>query len=156
MTIEETLSDLGFRINAVLVRDDFNGYEGMSHWAVTILKDGQSLQVEYSMGAAHRHYPHSRRPVKLPYNGRISVDELNRNKRSIPNNPTLADVMYSVVSDAQAVAYGQTFEDFAAEFGYDEDSRTAERAFNGCRDEFFGLQRLGANLDELSELFQDY
>jgi hypothetical protein len=158
MTIEATLMGMGFTLDSKKVRDDFNGRDGSTTWAVTIVRNGQSLQVEYSMGAAHRHY-RGGQPIQLPYSGqynKMTTDMLERNKRSIPNKPTLTGVLYSVVSDAQCVAYGQTFADFAAELGYDEDSRTAEKAYNGCRDEFFGLKRLGANLDELSELFQDY
>ena len=155
-TIEAKLTADGYSVESVLVRDDFDGREGQAHWSATILRNGQSLQVDYSAGCAHRHYRNGR-PIQFNhFSRRMSVDELARNKRSKPNKPTLVDVMSAVVSDAQCVAYGQTFEDFAAELGYDEDSRRAEKAFHGCRDEYFGLQRLGADLDELSELFQDY
>lgn len=155
-TIEATLRDLGFRIESVLVRDDFDGRDGSSHWAVTIVKDGQSMQMEYTQGCAYRHYRNGQ-PIKLnTFGQRMTIDQLERNKRSKPNNPTLPDVLHRVMMDAQDVAYGQTFEDFAAEYGYDEDSRSAERIFHACRDQYFGLQRLGADLDELSELFQDY
>jgi hypothetical protein len=60
--------------------------------------------------------------------------------------------------DAQCVGDGQTFEDFASDLGYEEDSRKAEKIFQGCRDEYFGMLRLcGCELlDELGELFQDY
>ena len=153
MTIEMKLTGMGFTLDTKLVRDDFNGRDGSTIWIVTIVRNGQSFQTEFTMGAAHRHYRNNQ-PIQLFC--RMTTDQLNQNKRSIPKKPTLTDVMYSLVLDAQCVAFGQTFADFAAELGYDEDSCTAEKAYNGCRDEFFGLQRLGANLDELSELFQDY
>lgn len=152
--IQQTLLDMGFTIDSKLVRDDFDGRQGSASWAVTISRNGQAMQVEYTAGCAHRHYRNGK-PIQLPCRG-LTVDQLADNKASKPNEPTLVDVISSVVSDTQCVAFGQTFEDFCDEFGYDEDSRSAERIFNACRDEFFGLNRLGANLDELSELFQDY
>lgn len=160
MTIEETLTSLGVRLECTLLRDDFDGRDGQSHWQVTLVCNGQAFSTEYSMGCAHRHYvtPGGRRGKKafsVP-RGRITIAELERAKRSRPNNPTLVDVMYAIVSDAQCVANGETFEDFAAEFGYDEDSRKAERAYNGCRDEYFALRRLGLDLNQLSLLYQDY
>jgi hypothetical protein len=77
-------------------------------------------------------------------------------KLTEPILPTLTDVLYALNSDAQSVCHGQTFEDFCADFGYDDDSRKAEGIFNACRDTWCALIRLGADFDELSELFQDY
>lgn len=45
--------------------------------------------------------------------------------------PTVADVMYCVLSDASARHHG-SFEDWAADYGYDDDSRKAERIYNRC------------------------
>lgn len=73
-----------------------------------------------------------------------------------PILPTLPDVMFSLVMDAQCVFDGQTFDDFCGDFGYDNDSRSAERIFQACRDTWCALIRLGADFDGLSELFQDY
>lgn len=155
--IKETLEAYGLTLTSTLVKDEFNGRNGMSVWAVTILSSGQSFQTEYSMGAAHRNY--RGKPIKLPspYK-RLSVEELERLKRTVPNKPDLLDVVYCLVSDAQCVAFGQTFEDFAADLGYDEDSRTAERAYNACRDTYFAMIRLvgQSGFEELCELYQDY
>ena len=129
MTIAETLTDMGVTMVATLARDEFDGHtnrNGQSVWAITIVRNGQSMQVPYSMGPAHK--------------------------------PTLDDVLWSIVMDAQCVAYGETFEEFSENLGYDEDSRKAEKAFNACRDEYFGLIRLFGQdgFEELGELFQDY
>ena len=160
MTIEETLTNLGLKIESTLLRDDFDGRKGDAHWQVTLICNGQAFSTEYHMGCAHRYHttPLGKRSSKefVVKHGRMTIHELERYKRSKPKNPTLADVMHSIVSDAQCVAYGQTFEQFAEEMGYDVDSRNAEGVFNGCREEYFALQRLGLDLDELSELFQDY
>ena len=153
-TISQELTTMGFSLESELVRDDFNGREGDSVWSVTVTRDGQKFQTKYTQGCALRHYK-SGRAFHPPY-GRLTVHDAAMNKQTIPDEPTLADVMHALVSDAQCVMDGQTFEDFADEFGYDTDSREAERIYNGCRDEYFGLIRLAGDLDELSQMFQDY
>jgi hypothetical protein len=44
--------------------------------------------------------------------------------------PSAADVLSCIVSDASAAEQG--FEDFCADFGYDSDSRQAERIYKAC------------------------
>jgi hypothetical protein len=46
--------------------------------------------------------------------------------------PKLNDVMHSVLSEGAAFFDGQRFEDWAADFGYDPDSRKAEAIFRAC------------------------
>lgn len=53
--------------------------------------------------------------------------------------PTLADVMWSLAMDADVRDY-PTFEEWAAETGYDEDSRKAERIYKAAMEQ---TQRLG-------------
>jgi hypothetical protein len=49
----------------------------------------------------------------------------------ISHDPRVDDVLDSLLSDAQGG--GQTFEDFCMEFGYDPDSRKAERIWRACQ-----------------------
>ena len=156
MTIESTLADMGFVLYADLVRDDFDGREGSATWAVTVTRNGQSIQTEYPAGCADRHYPGGK-PIQLDWYDR-SILNIERNKQTKPDKPQLADVLSYLVSDAQSVAEGQTFEDWAGDLDYDIDSREAERVYNGCRVEYFGLLRLCGHteLEKLVELFQDY
>jgi hypothetical protein len=155
MTIETKLLDMGFALTSTLVRDDFNGREGGATWAVCVTRNGESIQTEYTAGCGNRHYPGG---TKIAHIYGPAYADVARNKTTKPDKPELADVLYSFVSDAQCVSDGQTFEDFAADMGYEEDSRKAEKAYNGCRDEYFGLLRLceHAELEKLGELFQDY
>jgi hypothetical protein len=46
--------------------------------------------------------------------------------------PTLAEVLDCLASDAAGVENAQGFEDWAGEYGYDSDSRKAERTFRVC------------------------
>jgi len=166
--ITQNLTDRGFALASTLVRDDFNGRDGSATWAITITRNGQSFQTEYTAGAAHRYYPKRCRIVplkhrgkRIPYNHLSSArttHEIERNKQSRPSEPELADVLCCIVWDAQSVMFGQTFEEFASDYGYDEDSRRAEKCYNACREAHYALIRLCGNegLEELQELFIDY
>lgn len=71
--------------------------------------------------------------------------------------PELVDVMYSLVMDADALQY-DTYEDWAASYGYEEDSRKGEKIYNECRRLGSDLRKLVsyAGLEKLQELYQDY
>jgi hypothetical protein len=42
------------------------------------------------------------------------------------------------------------------EFGYDTDSRKAEKSYLQCQDTLRNLRLLGMDIDALSDLFADY
>jgi hypothetical protein len=156
--VEQTLTKLGFTLKSRLVQDDFNGREGDSHWEVTVSRNGQSYTTKYSMGAAHRNYLGNPVRLDLLTCRRLTTQQFKQReqlKQSKPNEPVLADVLYCLVSDAQSVTYASGFEDWAADMGYDDDSRKAEAAYRACQDCYFALRQL-CDLDEMSELFQDY
>lgn len=71
--------------------------------------------------------------------------------------PLLRDVLYCLVSDADVLNY-EGFEDWASNYGYEEDSRKAERIYRDCCAFALKLQSLIGRkaLDELREAFQDY
>lgn len=85
----------------------------MSHWACKIkTRLGKQLTVPFSMGAAH-------------------VGE-----------PRLADVLDCMASDSCGVDNAASFEDWCGEYGYDTDSRKAERTFKICQRQSANLKRL--------------
>jgi hypothetical protein len=71
--------------------------------------------------------------------------------------PDPADVVYSLVQDGSAID-SPTYEDWAADMGFDADSRKGEAIYRQCLE--IGLKlRAGLgeeNLAKLRELFQDY
>lgn len=71
--------------------------------------------------------------------------------------PDLLDVMHSLLSDISNVE-AQEFEDWAADLGFDPDSRKAERIFEACKETLEYLQRLfsESEIEGLQELFEDY
>jgi hypothetical protein len=86
------------------------------------------------------------------------VDGFNQAKPTITalTPPTAADVVYSLMSDAEAADYA-TFEEWAAAAGYDTDSRSAEKIYNACRAIALDLYRVfgAAVLDRLRPIVQE-
>lgn len=54
--------------------------------------------------------------------------------------PTAADVLDCLASDASGL--GGTFEDWCSDYGYDSDSRNAEKTFKAIEKQSKGLERL--------------
>ncbi len=76
------------------------------HWTVTLAQPGgRTLAVSFSQGSAHT------------------------------KPPTAHDLLDCLAADAGTVADGQSFEDWAADLGYDTDSRRAERTYRAVVDQ---------------------
>lgn len=58
------------------------------------------------------------------------------------SEPTAADVLDCLASDAAGIENARSFEDWAGEYGYDTDSRKAERTFRTCERQAESLKRL--------------
>jgi hypothetical protein len=56
--------------------------------------------------------------------------------------PTASDVLDCLAMDAIGVENARSFEEWCAEYGYDTDSRKAEKIFQVCEREAEGLRRL--------------
>lgn len=176
--ISDKLTELGYSITSNCTNP--GDYKTASDWMITVTgPNGRTFQTKYNMGCAHRVWKKRDGYMPLGYgqinkndyeHGRIGKpgERIDYNKKKTlfqvalwenytePSQPDLVDVIYCLTSDANCVRYGQSFEDFASELGYDEDSRSAERTYNACRDIWSSLIRIGVNLDELTDLFQDY
>jgi hypothetical protein len=110
------------------------------NWKITINKGARSLTTDYMQGIAHIPGYTQR------WSGRLSVDEFENIKaacesgrsgrvgflqgRLIPA-PELHDVMYSLAMDAGALDAG-SFEEWAGDYGYEPDSRSAEKLYREC------------------------
>ncbi len=126
--------------------------------------DRELWRTNYSMGVGHipgyseTEYPSERAHMEQVAisSGRIASarDKFWRGKKILPK---LADVIYCLVSDADVLNYSN-FEDWANEFGYDPDSRSAEKTYKQCLDSALSLRTLLGEdkLSELRELLADY
>lgn len=70
--------------------------------------------------------------------------------------PTKADYILALLTDTSGIE-GQTFKDFCSNFGYDEDSRRAERIYRACMNEYEDLRKMFTKqeLRKLYKLAQD-
>src|SRR3990167_8432953 len=75
---------------------------GSSHWKCKIKAGKRSMTVYFSQGPAHS------------------------------REPTAADLLDCLASDASTIDNARGFEEFCSELGYDTDSRKAERIFKVC------------------------
>ena len=57
-------------------------------------------------------------------------------------NPTLAEVLDCLASEASGVDNARSFEEWASEYGYDTDSRKAERTYQICKKQAQELKAL--------------
>tara|TARA_R110000796_G_scaffold242533_3_gene364638 strand:+ start:809 stop:1477 length:669 start_codon:yes stop_codon:yes gene_type:complete len=77
--------------------------------------------------------------------------------KNVKIEPNAVDVLYSLVMDSAVLDSGG-FEDWAADYGYDSDSRAAETIFKACID--LALKMRAAfgpdGMAELETAFQDY
>lgn len=152
--------------------------DGKSDWRLKYIvhifyKQKLVLSTEYSMGAAH-----------IPgwdnfgWQGPKTVHDLQiletilktgthhvvmgpkgpqLSMQPLPIAPILKDVMYCLISDSDAAQY-RDFEDWAENYGYDADSRKAEKIYQACMEIALKLRaELGDDLmAELRVAFQDY
>lgn len=74
---------------------------------------------------------------------------------ALSHEPTDKDVLPCLISDYSVL--GESFEDFCGNFGYDEDSRKAEKVYNQCLRNGKKLERLfGSDLDKIITQYENY
>ena len=134
------------------------------NWKVTLSKGNSPiLTTDYMAGEGHcPAYNDGYKPGTL----RTTVDRDNAIKAECETGktklgkailPDMADVIHSLVSDADVINY-PTYESWASEFGFDEDSRKGEATYRACLKIALKLRAaLGENgLAELRESCEGY
>lgn len=149
--------------NATLVRQPLkpksNDWQETAHkWHITI--NGQEF--DYYSGLAHREAILKHRKSE---GGGYTYDELKHKnltqagfeqmlKLSKPVKPSLDDVLYCLVSDADAAE--MTFSEWCSNFGYDTDSRKALATYELCQQSADKLRKAGIDIAAQRERLQDY
>lgn len=142
------------------------------NWRVTLRKGGRDvIATDYMHGCGH--CPAYKNPPLFPNSQR--VDEYEKRKRIAQEcetgkharllgasgapieAPELADVFYSLLSDASAIDC-RDFSDWCDEYGFSDDSIKARESYDACLQ--IALKLRGAfgekTLAELRELFSEY
>lgn len=132
------------------------------NWRVSFSnRDGRSFALDYQQGIGH--IPGYKQPRTVydveqlgqPWEtGKYKAHPTFGGGRNLPA-PSPADVLYSIVLDNPHEA---SFEDWAADFGYDTDSRKAEATYRACIEQSrMALRVLGRELlDEAAKLLEGY
>lgn len=178
--INEALRVIGLAVTAEFIplsktsnKDEWRSL----NWNVTLLRNGREvLTTQYSAGIAHCPSYNSKVPSNWNRPDRMWQDAVCefeceagfkaapfttwggfRPDKTKPILPDPADVVYSLIRDAEVLDYA-TFEEWADNFGYGTDSRKAEQIYRACLEIALKLRAgLGdACMRELAELFEDY
>lgn len=131
-------------------KDGDDSRENSHRWSVTV--NGQ--QFDYYTGCAHRTPRYGRSPRLYGQNFRRLWEAQEWINRSRPTKPSLDDVLYSLLIDAEA--HDQSFEDWCSNFGYDTDSRKALATYMACQETATKLRRAKIDLEFHRERLQDY
>ena len=96
-------------------------------------------------------------PMEIDPWGRGNENTFKRKLKAPAIVPDPVDVLYSLTMDSGALNYG-TFEDWASEFGYDTDARSAESIYRACLDNALKLRAAIGNtgMETLQTAFEDY
>jgi hypothetical protein len=107
------------------------------------------IRADVAVGAQNPDWshPHNSWKVTLRMNGRrMTVPFFT----GLTGEPTACDVLECLASDAASYDNTNSFEDWAGEFGFDTDSRKAERIYNQTATQTRKLRRfLADQYDEL-------
>lgn len=142
------------------------------NWLCRITRHGFTYSTDYTQGIAHvPNYPQGirltndaaayRRECERAaetgtYPARSFAPHVSYFSRKPLPAPALCDVVYSLLGDADAGR--ESFADFCANYGYDEDSRSAETLWRACGETARAFSRLFSSDDRatLADLFTDY
>lgn len=174
--ISALLSSLGVTItaSAPTVNDDLQ-----FQFAIQVSRNGKAFYSgPYSMGYGHVKIPKHANPSYHYTDAEASIIE-NAARKNFPNlkacknqdalrslllklatkqklTPSLADVMHSLLLDAQCG--DNSFKDFCAELGYDDDSISAKETWEACNKTHYALRGVFTTEEraKLEDAFQDY
>lgn len=132
------------------------------NWLVTLFRNGKAFMsdVEYSAGCAHcPSYKQGGFGKDHDVTEAVTQECLKGHKYRVGAKrivPSILDVVSNLLMDGDV--NGQSFEDWASNFGYDVDSRKAEKIYLACQDIESAWKRAfsAADLGALRELFQNY
>ena len=120
---------------------------------MTMLKElTHTVQIEVASGAPYNEsFPDSHAyTITLTYQGRMMQTPFYTG-RGWTREPDSYDVLEALLSDASVAGYDQ-FEQWAADLGYDPDSRRAEKIYHACVEQTAQLrQLLGDDFEAFAE-----
>ena len=163
-TISETLASLGFTVSAQF--QPFSKSRNCDettpciNWRLKVTSRKGSMMVSYSQGYAHapayQAYEAERGVYSEVWN-ECENGQISETGEALPP-PSVADVFYSLTSDAQMIEDAPTFAEWCANFGEAGNCAETHKQFMACKIEARKFTRLleDGQLDQLAEIFEDY
>lgn len=144
-------------------------YNRSLNWKVTLVKDGRDIiTTDYSAGCGHCPSYKQNARWTLDYTQLIVFETEHGKAAHRPNGfsfikggkpilPETLSVIHSLIRDCDVLDYS-SFEQWAADFGYDEDSRKAESIYRACLEIALKVRNgIGMTaMQELQEAARDY
>jgi hypothetical protein len=141
------------------------------NWKIRLKRGGRSFECDYQEGILHLPKALYKQGDFMSMHRFAAVKKACETGRAVlPDDPSwmypakrpallppaLADVLHCLVSDYRVLDY-PTYEEWAREYGYEEDSRAGERTYRACQ--AVALQMRGvlsdAEIEKLDELLRD-
>ena len=177
---EELIKNIGLEIKTKFVpfsvSRSSNEKNKSLNWKVTLSSGKKEITFDYSKGVGHLPYPqtnfglngYQKRMINEAIDSAVEtgiarkLTVVDKDVKFLPGNatfpnPTLQEVLHSLCLDSDVRHY-LTFEQWAAEFGYDTDSRKGEKVYDECRKQtadFMQLIGSEAKLDKLREILYE-
>ncbi len=139
------------------------------NWKVTLSSIRNKMTFDYSKGVGHLPYPsgyqlsgHQRTVVNQAIDSAVETGIARKiargamaytimpGKEEFPT-PTLQEVLHSLTEDTLVMHY-LTYEEWAADFGYDPDSRKGEKVYEECRTQASKLSDVLGGTDKIQNL----
>lgn len=134
-------------------------------YEITISKNGRKYTFNFGQSISNSGFYYTKGRQKIAIDRRFLTKGKNELARYIRNkidwgfinngksdliHYPIAPTAYDVLAAVQKYDIG-TFEDFCSEFGYDTDSKKAEKTYNAVKEEYLNIARLFTE-DELTEM----
>lgn len=163
---EDFMSKYGLELTSEFVPFSKSKHRKDGHrslnWGINLKKNGRTvLETDFHAGIAYcpsfskyiNHYCCEAREV-------ITYETEHGREYAKPRNrihPNVQDVMHCLHRDADALEYA-SFEDWASDYGFDADSRAAEKTYNECMKIALALRSAigDTGIEELRVIFADY
>lgn len=136
------------------------------NWKVTLSNKHRQMTIDYTMGHGHcksRLVP-GKRTLLINWSAIKNECEDGKARRAeavcpgtMHPGPKLEDVLACLAADATVLDY-PSFEEWALDFGYDSDSRKAEKIYHDCLEQALKLRSIlgEKGLSELVDAAQNY
>jgi len=179
--LENFIKDLDIKIDYVFIpfklSKSKNDKTPNLNWKVILLNKNGELTTDYTKGIGHLEFENFlniqnvatknivneevKNAVNHGWHFTLKINDGKVRKTIMKSNnfpnPTIKEVLYSLTLDSNALDY-QTYEEWASDLGYEQDSRKGEKIFNTIKENSVNLLKIlngRDNLQKLKDIFEE-